>query len=119
MGRRTRFFEDHSEDECLDLFEELEEFASATPVNDGREISARLKEDRERVMRKWNLYVVRNLGSCNPLLITLQILPKAIHEETGRSRRNMARPVPRRRGGQGPLQGLPVVVREKIGLMGG
>ncbi|KAK3318110.1 hypothetical protein B0H66DRAFT_602713 [Apodospora peruviana] len=37
------------------MLEELEEFASI-PLDDVREISDRLKADRERAMRKWNYF---------------------------------------------------------------
>ncbi|KAB5572287.1 hypothetical protein GE09DRAFT_1216851 [Coniochaeta sp. 2T2.1] len=55
MAPRTRFFEECPEDDCLDMLGELEDFASA-PTDDVREISDRLKADRERAMRKWNYF---------------------------------------------------------------
>jgi len=51
MAPRTRFYEDSSDDD--DCLEKLEQFASA-PTDDVREVSDRLKADRERAMQKWN-----------------------------------------------------------------
>ncbi|KAK7928723.1 hypothetical protein PG985_005721 [Apiospora marii] len=53
MRQRNRLNETFSQDKLAEQFLEFEKFAAA-PSSDMREVSARMKAARERVMGKWN-----------------------------------------------------------------